>query len=95
MDGGLQKQRVDTCVVHGEESLLHEQMLQVLIGHWDLSHHVTRHITGETTGLPVVETVGVFVSEHLTSAETGSYCDFISGFGRKRNVCVCICMLQR
>lgn len=55
----------DTCVVHREEALLHEQVLQVLIIHRDLSHHVTWHVTRETAGLSVIETVRVFVPNHL------------------------------
>lgn len=57
-------------MVHRDESLLHEELLQVLIVHRDFSHHVTWHKTGETTRLPVIETIIVFVSIHLTNTET-------------------------
>lgn len=40
-------------------------MLQVLIVHWDFSHHVTWHITRETTGLTVIKPIRIFVSKHL------------------------------
>lgn len=59
-----------TCAVHRYESLLHEQMLQVLVVHGDFSHHVAWHVTGETAGLAVIETIRVFVSRHLTNAQT-------------------------
>lgn len=58
-----------TCVVNREESLLHEKMLQVLIIHRDFSHHVAWHITSETPRLAVIETVRVFVPNHLINAE--------------------------
>lgn len=58
-----------TCVVHGEESLLHEEMLEVLVIHWDFSHHVPRHIPREPPGRAVIEAVRVFVSDHLMNAE--------------------------
>lgn len=56
-------------MVDREESLLHEQMLQVLVVHRDFSHHVTWHITREPTRGAVIETVRVFVSNHLINAE--------------------------
>lgn len=90
----LQKQRADTCVVHREESLLHKYMLQVLIIHRDLSHHVAWHITRETTGLPMIETIRVFVSKHLTNADTGSF-ETISDFERKKNARLFICTFQQ
>lgn len=65
-------QSADTCVVHRQEALLHQEMFEVLVIHWDLSHHVARHITRKTTRLPVIETIRVFVSKHLTDAEAVS-----------------------
>lgn len=58
-----------TCVVHREESLLHEEMLQVLVIHRDFSHHVTWHVPREATRRAVIEAVRVFVSDHLINAE--------------------------
>lgn len=61
---------VGTCVVHGQESLLQEHMLQVLVVHWDFSHHVTWHVTRETAGFAEIETIRVLVPKHLMHAET-------------------------
>lgn len=63
----------DTCtgVVDGQETLLHELMFKVVIIHWDLRYHVTRHDTRQTTRLPVVETIIIFISKHLAETEIG------------------------
>ena len=94
----LQKQGAHTCVVHREEALQHELVLQVLIIHRDLRHHVTWHITGETTRLTIIEPITVFVSKHLTGAETGGLVALFKlkhERGKQVNVCVCICMLHQ
>lgn len=59
-------------MVDRQETLLHELMLEVVIIHWDLRYHVTRHDTRQTTRLPVVETIIVFISKHLAETETKS-----------------------
>lgn len=69
----LQVQRAGTCVVHRQEALLHEQMLQVVVVHRDFSHHIARHKTGEAAGLAVIEPIGIFVPKHL-SRRTPSVC---------------------
>lgn len=61
---------VGTCIVHRQESLLQEHMLQVLVVHWDFSHHVTWHVTRQTAGFAEIETVRVLVAKHLMYADT-------------------------
>lgn len=90
----LQKAAADTCVVHRKESLLHEHILQILVIHWDFSHHVAWHVTRETTRLTMIETIRVLVSQHLIHVETERHrhvYDSILGFGGTLiHVCACL-----
>lgn len=63
-------------MVHREEALLHEHVLEVLIVHGDFSHHVAWHVTREPTGLAVVEPVRVLVTCDLKALKAARLRDF-------------------
>lgn len=68
----------DTCgrVVHREEALLHERVLEVLVVHGDFSHHVAWHVTRESAGLAVVETIRVPVTCDLKALKAARLRNF-------------------
>lgn len=76
-------------------------MLQILIIHWDLSHHITRHIARKPARLTMIKPICVFVSSNLRKNSTSSYFyNFRLGFWIKEciyciHVFVCIYVMQQ
>lgn len=61
-------------------------MLQILVIHRDLSHHVAWHITGEAARLTMIETIRVCVSKHLAECRVWRFLGFEILLGHSINI---------